>query len=254
MDRVPMTRSESRGRRVRSAIVRVLADNGPLNAYQICQRLKEQGSRPTILYPMLGLARARFLRVVRVDKEARGPQPSVYYDLDLPGLAKLVSEADLGDPPDLFRCRRLEPTILPKYYNLLPHVFDLWPAFREAGLEGHMWNSFVWFCYSLADEWENPKTRPSDEKGLDDYRRTALAYFFVAEPIFQERLFVFHELKTDEGAMTCLEAFRRSTKLRPVMTGELSRMQRFYTDQTQRMGELAERTTKMVSRFESSAD
>jgi DNA-binding PadR family transcriptional regulator len=123
-------------RKVRSrhlAVLKVLADEGPLNKYGICKELvPSEASEPTILYRIDNMEQQGLVRVVKTIKKVRGSKPSKYYDVSLAGLLLLVRpEGRERDKNKIELARRLAA----KYADLMPHILDLWPAFREAGVE-----------------------------------------------------------------------------------------------------------------------
>jgi hypothetical protein len=116
--------------RRRRAILRLLVEKGPLNAYRICEQLAPKaGSIPTLLYGVRDLKEGGYIRVVEIDKRPPGGKPSEHYDLALLGLVDLITMLENNDSG-----RRFLDRLTNKYRSLMPSVFDVWPAISDAGI------------------------------------------------------------------------------------------------------------------------
>lgn len=130
-DRRPSSKSERKMLRRRVNILRLLAEKGPLNTYRICEHFVQgkAGSEPTILYAVRDLREMHCIRAARIDNKSRGVKPSEHYDLTLAGLLVLIKSLLDNEGGHRF----LE-HLATKYRNLMPSVFDVWAAIRDAGI------------------------------------------------------------------------------------------------------------------------
>jgi len=187
-------------------ILHLLATRRPLNKYKICQELedKELGTEPTLLAAIDKLAKTRCILIVRTERNPRGPSPSNYYDLSILGLGELVRllpqlKLDRAAVNGLFR------DLAKKYHDYIPDVFEIWPAFGEAGIEDLAQRRLRVFSNQLyRDAWMSK--RPRDVVHLSG--------FFFLEPSYLQ-LFQDDESQTRwmEGVCnnrTLATAFKRS--------------------------------------------
>jgi hypothetical protein len=132
------------------AILRAFCERGPINKYGLCRWIgAEWGSEPTILYTVRDLEAYDYVEVVRTDKDARGGQPSKYYDVSLTGLAKIISRLT-DDAEDLDLLDRMAK----KYKTKIPQVFELWPLFRKSGITDVVRHNLAVWCDSLCESLE----------------------------------------------------------------------------------------------------
>ena len=132
------------------AILRALCEHGPLNKYGICKWIgAEWGSEPTILYAVRDLEEDEYVEVVRIDQDARGGQPSKYYNVSLLGLAKVISRLK-DEPGD----HSLLDHIANNYKTKLPQVFEHWPFLRKSGIMDVVRHNLALWCHSLCQVLE----------------------------------------------------------------------------------------------------
>jgi hypothetical protein len=127
-----------------------------LNKYGICKSLgAEWGSEPTILYAVRDLEEDGYIEVVKIDKSARGGQPSKYYDVSLPGLAKVVSRLK-DEAGDL----SLLDQIANKYKTKIPQIFEQWPSLHKTGIMHVVRQNLAVWCDDLCQSLEDfpPRT------------------------------------------------------------------------------------------------
>jgi hypothetical protein len=127
------TESDPHGRKL--AILRLLAEKGPLNKYNIIKHLPAKfGSRPIILEEVESLEKRHLIQVHHVNSHARGTEGvSKYYDLTLTGLVWVIG--GLAGRRD----RRQLDRFAEKYRDLKEEdarltILDLWPNIKAAGI------------------------------------------------------------------------------------------------------------------------
>jgi DNA-binding PadR family transcriptional regulator len=186
-------------------ILLLLAQKGPLNKYGICKVLvPKYGSEPTILYAVRDLTEEKrgigaAIRVAKTERGARGPKgTSNYYDLTPSGLAHLLNAIawDLKNPGrdffDFFG------HLAAKYLDLFPEIFNLWPAFVDAGIADLFIQRFKYTCkhsddllsenalyWFLAPSWADRALRERWLKGINRIEsiRPYLAHILVMQAL-----------------------------------------------------------------------
>ena len=129
-------------------VLRVIAKSvEPLNKYRIWEAVKSKkiGTEPTFLYLVDNLKERGLIKIVKTDEYARGQKPSHYYDLTLPGLAKLMLDMR-GTDVEGFR------ELAKKYRQLLPRIFGAWPEIVKLGTEEHVITHLGSLCLNFYPE------------------------------------------------------------------------------------------------------
>jgi len=129
-------------------VLRVIAKSvEPLNKYRIWEAVKSKkiGTEPTFLYLVDNLKNRGLIKIVKTDEYARGQKPSHYYDLTLPGLAKLMLTMDNSDVEG-FR------ELAKKYRQLLPRIFGAWPEIVRLGMEENVIGHLGGLCLNFYPE------------------------------------------------------------------------------------------------------
>ena len=118
------------------AILRLLAEEGPLNKYQIGGRIPLWG-RTVLLHATDECYNLQLIGVEREEKDARGRGPSQYYDLALRGIGFLLCRLPGGFVDSPTRGRRQSVMLFSKLASKLSDsmLFELWPEIKQAGLE-----------------------------------------------------------------------------------------------------------------------
>jgi DNA-binding PadR family transcriptional regulator len=172
-------------------ILKFLASHGPANRYSI-RESGETVAQPTILAAIKQLEKEGLIKGSK-QKSSRTGKTSKHFDLTLNGLLYLVSHIwDSGLPiesRDIF-LRNLAK----KYRDLIPGIFDLWPAFGNMAAEGMAFTRLFFFCKSLWRAQTEDCMRAVDAELI---AKNHAADFF-ADPL------VFHQVDMQQAQMTTL--------------------------------------------------
>ena len=205
-------------------VLRLLARKGPLNKYGICRDLvPKEASEPTILYLVAEMEQDGLIKVVNTVKKVRGSKPSKYYDLALHGLAGLVVHHSGETESD----RRFLSHLANKYRDLMPSIFDAWPAILQSGVEDVAAQRLDLLCSILLSGWPTRQALHAESTVLE--KDGALAEDGV--DLFLDPLDCSLDLEDGRPPAATerwLEAVRNNSSLRQDTIGTLRRTIEFY--------------------------
>jgi DNA-binding PadR family transcriptional regulator len=207
----------------RLKVLRLLARRGPLNKYGICRDLvPKEASEPTILYLVDEMEQDGLIKVVNTIKKVRGSKPSKYYDLALHGLAGLV--VHLGETES---DRQFLSHLARKYRDLMPSIFDAWPAILQGGVEDVAVERLDLLCSLLLSGWP---MRQAIHTEVDIVEKDGVLSEDAAD-LFLDPLDCSLDLEDGRppaAAERWLEAVRSNGSLRQATIGPLRRIIEFY--------------------------
>ncbi len=168
------------------AILKFLAEKGPMNKYGICKGVMKQlrESEPTLIYAVDNLREQDY---IIMDHEAPGTRgkdgKSKYYDLTERGVMRLVQLTCWVEGYD--RLQGPVRKIAEKYPGKIPTILPLWPELLKAGLEVPSVFDLMKLCGYWADP-RAPLAALSDESHHDASVRYSADYLIdriVHEPM-----------------------------------------------------------------------
>lgn len=128
----------------------------PLNPYKTWLRLVKEDSatQPTIRTDLEEMCKKEIVRVLYTDKKAKGGEPSLYYEVTLPGLETIIKHYDLlGDKAE--ETSKFISYITGKYPDFLPAIYNIWPEFVREKVDDQAWRLLQAACYYPGSDREH---------------------------------------------------------------------------------------------------